>query len=593
MPKPSALSRRTFCGTIAAAGAAAQSPQTAKPNIVFILTDDQGWWDLHCHGNPDIETPNLDKLAAESVEFTRFYVSPVCAPTRASLMTGRHYLRTGIYNTRFGGDTMRLDEATLPQALHGAGYRTGMFGKWHLGRYKPGDPMHRGFDTALWFAEGHLERYYYSDQLLFDGRPVETRGYITNLLTDRAISFIDSSRNRPFFLYLPYNVPHEPRIVEDRYIEKYLKKGLPLSEATVYGMVTHCDEQIGRLLAHLDSAGLRDNTIVLFMSDNGGVSRHFNAGLRGRKGSAYEGGVRSPLFIRWPGKVPAGAKVDAMAAHIDILPTLCELTGTPLPQGQPLDGRSLASLVRTGKGESPHRYLCHIWDRYRPSLQSNWSISDGRFKLVKQELFDLQTDPGESHDIAKEHPEKTAKLHAEFTRWLAEVTKGRSFEPPPIEIGADADSVEVQASWALIDGTHVTMSPPGWRITPGSDKLGKPEPGSSINYTFAGYDWDTIDGWRKPGERARWRIRVAQPGTYEVTMSYGCEPANTGGRFRLKLGNAHLDGKVEPTGGRDIFERRRLGTLSLSSGEAWLSVEVVQSGGHELMALNRIWFQRL
>ncbi len=588
------IDRRTFCRTLAGAAAfqAAGAQSASRPNILLILTDDQGWWDLGCHGNKAIETPVMDRLAGEGVEFTRFYVSPVCAPTRASIMTGRHYLRTGIYNTRFGGDTMRPEENTIAEVLRAAGYRTGMAGKWHLGRYRRSDPISQGFETALWFAEGHLERFYYPDQLLFDRRPIEARGYITRLLTDRAISFLDVPDRRPFFFYLPYNAPHEPHIVDNPYVEKYLKKGLPLREAQIYGMVTYLDEQIGRLLAHLEKRNLAKDTVVLFFSDNGGVSKYFKAGLRGNKGTAYEGGVRSPLFVRWPGKFPAGVKTAAMTAHIDLLPTLCELAGARVPSQPPVDGKSFLPVLRKGSGENTHEYLYHIWDRHRPSMKSAWAIAGARYKLAGAELFDMDKDPGETTDISAQQPQLAAELRVKFEKWLAEVTAGRSFEPPPIEIGGEEDPVEIQASWALVDGTHTTIAPPGGVVTKGPEPLGKPLKGSTINYTFSGYDWDTIDSWSKPGEKARWRLDVKQAGRYEVTFAYGCEPATAGGRFRVTIGGARLEGTVEPTAGRNIFWKHRIGEMTLQPGPAFMEVEVIDSAGKELMALNRIWLGR-
>jgi arylsulfatase A len=581
------MTRRQLCQLLPGAAFQADRP----PNILLIVTDDQGWWDLGCHGNRDIETPNMDRLAAEGVEFTRFYASPVCAPTRAALLTGRYYLRTGVYNTRFGGDTMRAGETTLAEALSEHGYRTAITGKWHLGPYRANDPMSQGFGHALWQSHGHMERYFHPDQLQFNRRPIEARGHITNVLTESAMAFLDSASQRPFFLYVPYNVPHEPTYVEDEYTARYLKKGLALREAQIYGMITHCDEQIGRLLRHLDQRGLRDNTVVLFMTDNGGITRHYTAGLRGAKGSTYEGGVRVPLFVRWPGKIPAGAKVDAMTADIDIAPTLCAMTGARPPAN--MDGKSLLPLVTRGAGESPHEYLYHIWDRHQPSLQSRWAIRDRRYKLVSTELYDLASDPGEKQNVAARHPKIVDRLRAEFTRWFRDVTQGQTFEPPPIEVGrADENPVEIQASWARLDGTHTTWRSPGGRQSAGPDPIGKPAAGSTINYSFAGYDWDSIDGWKRPGDRARWKVEVVEAGTYEVTLSYGCAPADAGGRLRISIGGSSLEVKVQATAAGGVFARFVAGELKLAKGPAWLVAEVAVAGTGELMALNRIWLRR-
>jgi len=342
------MARMTRRGFLAAL-AVAQAQPAQRPNIVLILTDDQGWWDIAAHGNRFVRTPNMDKLAADGVSFDRFYVCPVCAPTRAELMTGRYYLRTGVYNTRFGGDTLDPRETTLPQVLQKSGYSTGIFGKWHLGRYAAQHPMNRGFDETLIFTQGHTERYFYPDQLEHNRRPVAARGYVTDVLTDAAIQFIHRRGSKPFFLYLPYNAPHSPNYVPSRYTERYMKMGVPIGDAEIYGMVERIDENIGRLLGVLDKEGLRENTIVLFLTDNGGVSKHFRAHLRGAKASVFEGGVRAPLFVRWPGRLPAGAKVDAMVKVFDIFPTLCDLLGIAIPTALPLDGKSFRRLLESGR----------------------------------------------------------------------------------------------------------------------------------------------------------------------------------------------------------------------------------------------------
>ncbi|MFN0104454.1 MAG: arylsulfatase [Bryobacteraceae bacterium] len=539
------MTRRTFFALSAAL-------QTRRPNIILIVSDDQGWWDLGHHGNPAIETPNLDKLARESVQFNRFYVSPVCAPTRASLMTGRHYLRTGVYNTRFGGDTLDASEVTLPQLLKTAGYRTAIFGKWHLGRYAKYHPLNRGFDEALTFSQGHLERYTHPNQLNWQRQPVDARGHITDVIADSARAFIRSRTHEPFFLYTTFNAPHTPLYAPDAFAEKYIKKGLNYSNAHMYGMVEHMDAAIGRILEVVDN-----NAVVLFMSDNGGVSRHFTAGLRGFKASAFEGGVRSPLFVRWPGHFKAGRKVNAVAAHIDILPTLCAIAGVKAPA---VDGRSFLAHLEGDAPIDPNRRVFHIWDRISPSLNSNWAIGGQRYKLVRNQLFDLESDPGETTDIAKQHPEIAASLRAEFEAWLAEVTKGKTFEPVPIEVGRpDENPVEIQASWARLSG--------------------------NATYTFAGYDWDTVEGMRTPADQAQWKIDVVRPGPYEVTVSYAL--AADAGPARGKLGALEID--LESTAGPAVFSRKIAGRQSLGKGPQMLLL----TANNPKLALNRIWLRKL
>jgi len=549
-----------------------------RPNVILIMTDDQGWWDLGIHGSEKLDTPVMDRLAGEGVELTRFYVEPVCAPTRAGLMTGRYYLRTGLYNTRFGGDTMGADEITVAEILRGHGYRTGIFGKWHLGRYAPCSPNAQGFDEALTFSHGHIERYDHPSQLTHNGTPVQVRGYITDVLTDAAIQFAESNRDRPFFCYLPYNVPHEPMVLGhavhlqkrgQALLSKYIERGLPVREAHIYGMIERCDENIGRLVETIDRLGLREKTIVFFMSDNGGIHKFYKAGLRGGKASVYEGGVRSPFLARWPGHFPAGVKSDAMASHVDLLPTICELAGASPPSDRPLDGRSIAELLRTGQGASPHDYVYHTWNRYVPLDDKRWAVGGQRYKLAEGRLFDLVDDPGETKDLAKEQPERVREMRAEFVRWFREVTAGQVYEPAAIPVGRPEENpVEIQASWAVLEG-------------------------DDTHYTFLGYDWDTIDGWREPGDLVRWKIDVVRAGSYEVRVSYGAAPASAGSRFRIAVGDRSLEGTVEATVTPDVFIRRTVGNLDLAAGPATLVVQPVQVSGEELMRLNRIWLERL
>jgi len=549
------------------------------PNFVLIVTDDQGWWDLTSHGNTNLDTPNMDRIGHEGAELTRFYVAPVCAPTRAGLMTGRYAFRTGLYNTRFGGDTMAADEITIAEILKTKGYRTGVFGKWHLGKYAPNSPNAQGFDEALTFWHGHIERYDHPSQLTHNGRPVQARGYITDLLTDAAIGFMTTTpRDQPFFCYLPYNVPHEPFVVGHavhqqhegrRLIEKYTKRGLPVREARLYAMIDRCDQNIGRLLDAIDDLELADSTIVFFMSDNGGIHSIYRAGLKGRKGSVYEGGVRSPFFARWPGKFPAGVRFDAMASHVDLLPTICEMVGVSPPDDRKIDGKSLLGLLTTGKGDSPHEYVYHNWNRYVPLVDKKWAIGGQRWKLANGQLFDLQTDPGERKNFAKKHPERVEQMRGDFVRWFEDVTAGQDYRPIAIPVGRDDQNpVEIQASWATLHG-------------------------ESTNYTFLGYDWDTIDGWNQPGDKATWRIDVVNPGRYEVTISYGAASASAGSRLRIAADEASLEYTVQPTVTPNVFVRHRLGEVTLAGGEQTLRAEVVSIKGPELMRLNRIWLRRI
>jgi arylsulfatase A-like enzyme len=575
------LNRRQFLAPALASPFVPQLVRSAErpPNVILILTDDQGWYEIGVNGNTDIHTPAMDKLASEGVRFTQFYSSPVCAPTRASLMTGRHYQRTGAVDTYLGRDTLHSDEVTLGQVLQRQGYRTACIGKWHLGRYMKYHPLNRGFDEFFGFWQyGFINRYDDSDELWSGKERVQTRGYVTDVLTDRALSFIEQNQRKPFFLYLPYNAPHVPHLAPDPFISKYLKQGLPLAEARIYGMIESLDTNIGRVLQKVDSLGLRDNTMVLFMSDNGGVGRFNKAGMRGFKGSCYEGGVRVPFFARWPGKFPAGAVTNATAQHIDVLPTLCDLTGAAKPN-RPLDGKSLAPLLREGKGESPHDFLFHQWNRGHPvldtvpgdsELQASWAVRDarGRKLMATGELFDLSLDPSEAQNIAGGNPETVRALRSKMEEWFSDVTKGQRYSRVPIEVGRkDENPVEIDLTWG---------DPIGKRVRP----------------LYRSYNLDIVDQWDTPGDAVRWDLEVVQGGVYEVTLNYGCRIGD-GGKVKIEAGGSVLEHEPQPTAGREVFRPLTCGTIQLRRGPVRLTLTAETVRGEEIMALHKIWLRRL
>ena len=584
------MDRRTFIRASSLALAANTFPPRGfstdpkRPNVVLILIDDLGWWDLGVNGNEYVETPVIDRLAREGVRMSHFYATPLCSPTRACLLTGRHYQRTGVVEPHDRGRYwMRTDEVTLGEVLQKHGYRTAVVGKWHLGDHMKYHPNNRGFDESfgLWSpGAGDIPNYFNSEELFHNRQRVGTWGYVTDVLTDYAVGFVEKNRATPFFLYLPYNVVHSPYMVPDNYLEKYLMKGLPLWDARIYGMATNLDENIGRLLKTLDNAGVRENTIVIFASDNGGVSRYFNAGLRGAKGDVYEGGVRVPFFARWPGKFPAGVTVNAMAHHIDIFPTLCELTGTPLPADRKLDGKSILSLLRKGSAESPHQYLFHQWNCVRPLLtepstppanlfpdevpcfKPNWAVRNARgYKLVKsmksanprEELFDLEADPGETQDLAADHPEIVRELRGEFERWFAEVTAGHDYARPAIEVGRpDENPVRLEVKWAESE------------VESGS---------------------------------VRWRIEVMQMGQYEVGVKYASEAADAGSKLSIRAGNSEIEHVVQATGSRTLFQTFFVGRLNLSKGQSILEMKPISAGGEQFVLRQRfrseIWLKKV
>ena len=347
-----------------------------RPNVILILTDDQGYGDVGVHGNDVLRTPNLDRLAREGVRIKEFYVTPLCATTRASLLTGRYNQRTGVLWPFLGAEVLRHREVTLAEALKDAGYQTALIGKWHLGRYGKYGPLTHGFDEFLGFRDGMIDDYF-DTALEHNGLPVRISNYITDALTDAALRFVESNRSRPFFLFLSYNAPHIPNQVPLKYEQEYTEKGLSPHLAKVYGMITCLDDGIGRVLEALEKLGLEENTIVVFLSDNGpqmessrqmqqfrsrewhrmdamwkGVGR-YNANLRGEKATVYEGGIRSPFFARWVGQLPAGKTLEVAASHIDLLPTLLDLCGFRSRKGRHWTAGAWLRFL-TARGKSHH-----------------------------------------------------------------------------------------------------------------------------------------------------------------------------------------------------------------------------------------------
>lgn len=435
-------------GVAAVAGRATAQP--ARPNIVLVLTDDQGYGDLACHGNPVLRTPNLDRLHAESVRFTDFQVSPTCAPTRCALLTGRHEFHSGVTHTILERERMALGAVTIADVLRQAGYATGLFGKWHLGDEPAYQPDQRGFDEVFIHGGGGIGQTYpgscgdapgntYHDPaILHNGRFERTQGYCTSVFVDQALRWIDSRRRRgPFYCHLATNVPHAPLQCPAGYRERYAGRGLTANQEAYCGMVEHLDEQIGRLLAKLREWDLERDTLLVFMTDNGGtagVPIH-NAGMRGAKGSAWQGGTRVPSFWRWPAGFRGGVDVPALAAHLDYFPTLAEVAGAAVPEpvAARLEGRSLVPLLRDPAAPWADRTLfTHLgrWERGRAaqSQTSVCAVRTARWRLVnpakdgeRWELHDVLADPGEQTDVLAQHPEVVGRLRAAQDAWWAGV----------------------------------------------------------------------------------------------------------------------------------------------------------------------------
>jgi len=466
---------------------AEQPAATDRPNVVLVMTDDQGYGDLGCHGNSHLVTPHLDWFFRQGIELTRFYVSPVCAPTRSSLLTGRYHYRTGVIHTSRGGAKMHGDEVTVAELFRSAGYRTAVFGKWHLGDNYPMRPQDQGFDVSLVHKSGGIGQTpdkpnsYFNSLLWRNGRRVQAHGYCTDVFFDAALRFIRDchAKGQPFFVYLATNAPHTPLEVADQYWRPYAARGLKETTARVYGMVQNIDENFGRLLSELEWLGLRDRTIVVFLCDNGPQQARYNAGLRGRKASTYEGGIRVPFAVQWPGHLPGGRKLDQIAAHIDLLPTLLDLCGVARPDSLSLDGVSLRPLLegktvawnrslffQCHRGLTPHRYQnCAVVTQRWKLVGCPGTFSQEDFPPDREpvfELYDLQADPGEQHDVSSQHPEVVAELRRAYDRWFRSVEQSRHFEPGRIWIDPRREDPTVLCRYQ--DATYVSGRPDGWSV---------------------------------------------------------------------------------------------------------------------------------
>jgi arylsulfatase A-like enzyme len=429
---------------------AAAAPQDRKPNVLLIITDDQGYGDVGCHGNPQIRTPNIDAFAKQSVRLSQFHVCPVCSPTRSSLLTGRYNYRTGIVDTFQGRSMMHADETTLAEFLGAAGYRTGIFGKWHLGDNYPLRAMDQGFQESLTIRGGGLGQPsdppggdHYTDATMYrQGKPVKTKGYCSDVYADAAMEFIASNKDKPFFVYLPFNAPHTPLETPEGYLKPYLDAGLKDPTASVYAMVTNIDDNVGRILKKLDELGLARDTIVIFMTDNGPQQQRYNADMRGLKGTVFQGGIRVPFYVRWPGVLKAGVEITAPAAHIDVTPTLLEACAVRRHKEPLMDGISLLSHLKGEAPPPPERELFFQWHRGDvPEKNRACGVRRGRWKLVRLApaerpmLFDLDADPGEKSDVSSAHPDIVDALTKAHEAWFEDMRQTRQFEPPRIKPG--------------------------------------------------------------------------------------------------------------------------------------------------------------
>jgi arylsulfatase len=455
--------------------------ENKKPNVIIIMTDDQGFGDLGINKNPNIITPNIDQFASESVRFDNFFVSPVCAPTRASLMTGRYSLRTGVRDTYNGGAIMSNTETTIAEILKEADYSTGIFGKWHLGDNYPFRPSEQGFDESIIHLAGGIGQvgdftnYYKGNTSYFDpilwknNKKNQYDGYCSDIFAENAVKFIEKNKNKPFFCYLSFNAPHTPLQVPKKYYNMYkdLDPELGFNDESlaskmsekdkedarrIYGMVTNIDDNIGKVLNKLTELGIEEETIIIFMTDNGPQQFRYNSNMKGLKGTVYNGGTRVPFYIKYAEKFKNSKVISRMSAHIDILPTILELCNLKIPSDRKIDGQSLVPLINSKPFND--RHLFSYWTRRFPEKYINMSIQNDNYKLVGNndyngkikdfELYDLIADPLESKNVINQNIEIAKSFKIEMDNSIDDLLSSENIKNPPrIIIGSEFENPTV------------------------------------------------------------------------------------------------------------------------------------------------------
>lgn len=496
-----------------------------RPNIVFILTDDQGWGDLSINGNSNVQTPNIDKLARDGARFSRFYVAPLCAPTRAGLLTGRYHYRAGVYGVSNSKEFLNLDEVTLADLFKKSGYATGCFGKWHNGSQYPYHPNGRGFDEFYGFLSGHYANYF-NTMLDHNGEAVRSKGFITDDLTDKAIGFIEKNKDKSFVCYVPFNAPHSPFQVPDKYYDRVKARGLkqfsqnksqedPEVTISALAMCENIDDNVGRILKKLDDLKLAENTIVIYMTDNGPNSWRWNGDMKGRKGIAEEGGVRVPFFIRWPGIIPSGKVINDQAAYIDILPTLTDFAGISTSGTKPLDGVSLKALLKGERNSLDERYLFSSINKFNSVRKWPYLASEGA-------LYDLSKDSTQRTDIAEKFPEVYKDLSSKLNLWYKETM-------------ASIDTVR----WIPVGYKEFPKT-----TLPSQDAKLHPSKTGTLSYSASAPNSSWIANWNDEESYVTWDVDVHTSGKYKLNILYTIPPANVGSAFDIIFNSKSISGKI-------------------------------------------------
>ena len=564
-----------------------------RPNIIVILTDDQGFGDLSSKGNKDIETPHIDSIGSDGAVFDNFYVAPVCSPTRAEFLTGRYSFRSGIWSTSEGGERIDLDEVTIADTFKSAGYKTAAFGKWHSGMQYPYHPNGRGFDEFYGFCSGHWGNYY-SPLLEHNGQMVKGNGFVIDDFTDKAMQFIEKHKNKPFFVYLPYNTPHSPMQVPDKFWNKYKNKelqmnwpadkkkgkGIEFAKAAL-AMCENIDWNVGRILKKLDDLKIADNTIILYFSDNGPNSNRWNAGMKGRKGSTDEGGVRSPLVMRWPNKINKGQVIKEITSGIDLLPSLASMARVPLTSKKKLDGLNFSGLVTKEKiAWNNERVLLNAW-------KTKFSLRNQRFRMDNNGvLYDIENDREQKKPVTNKYPKVVSKMKAAMASFKAQYKEEM---PAP-------------------RSRPFTICHPEFNLTQVPARDGKAHGNIKRSNRFPNCSYFT--NWTSTNDKITFDVDVAEAGEFEVEIFYTCPPDSVGATFELSCGNSKIQSKITeahnpPIVGakEDIIKRMesyvkefkplKIGKINLAKGPAVLTLKGIEIPGKQVMDFRLMMLKRI
>jgi arylsulfatase A-like enzyme len=499
--------------------------QSNHPNIIIILADDQGWGDLGFNGNKTGSTPNINKLSKEGIVLNRFFVSPVCSPTRAEFLTGRYHVRGSVSGTSSGFERLDLDESTIAEAFSKNGYATGIFGKWHNGGQAPYHPNTRGFTEFYGFCAGHWAEYF-NPVLEHNGEVIKGEGFITDDLTSHGISFIEKNKDKPFFAYFPFNTPHSPMQVPDKYWDKYknkslIQKGTESEKENVehtkaaLAMNENLDWNVGRIMKKLNELNLMENTIIIYFSDNGPNGNRWNGNMKGIKGTTDEGGVRSPFIIKWKNHLAKGRSIDNIAAATDIFPTLIDLTGIEYKESKPFDGLSLKKMLFEEQDEQVKNRIIPTYWSGKTSIRTN------SFRLANDNsLYDMRKDPDQTTNINNEFPDQFNQL----LKWKNEWQKNVLSEMP------SKDTRPLIVGYPALNLT----------ILPSSEANGKGQIIRSNKHPNSSY----FKQWRTSEDEVIWNIEVEKNGLFEVEFYYACSEFNIGSEVKLEFNGSNITSKI-------------------------------------------------